>query len=158
MQIDAEGLTLSHQEALRALGWQLDMREWSSLRLDVRGADLAIEARPVARPGQIERAILAIPALSALLRIERRRRGLARASPTRPAHPTGLGYQEALRVLGQDLDRRGARLVRVIEHADGLIVQRLPAKASDTPLATELLRWETLQAQHERAIQRRWTG
>ncbi|HEY8597098.1 MAG TPA: hypothetical protein VIL85_01630 [Thermomicrobiales bacterium] len=158
MQIDADGLTLPYREALRALGWQLDRERLAGLRLDMRGEDLVIEAYPVARPGHVERARLAPAGVLALWNDERWLRYRPGAGHRPTPHPSGLGYREALRVLGQEMDRRGARLVRVIEHADGLIVQRLPAEASDAPLATELLRWETLQAQRERAIQRRSTG
>lgn len=144
---DDLGRRVAHGEVLRALGRRLDAWGWYDIRLDARGPALALAGRSRASR-RVERRILPLDDMPAFLGAMWPWRGAPLPGRGRPPHPGGLGYQEALRLLGQRLDRRGARLVRVIEHPAGLIVQRLPPGAIDTGLTTELVRWEVLQALH----------
>ncbi len=152
MEIGARGTPMPYGEILRTLGRRLDARGWGSLRLDARAAHLVLEARPLARRGPPERLVLTPATLVRLLRETRGGRGADGAATAVPGHPVGLGYGEALRLIGQALDRRGARLVRVLEHPDGLIVQAFPPGAG---LTTALVSWAALAALHRRAVRRR---
>ncbi len=152
MKIGARRTPVPYGEILRTLGRQLDARCWGSLRLDARAAHLVLEARPAARWGPTERLVLTPVALVRLLRETRGGRGIDGVATAVPRHPVGLGYGEALRLIGQALDRRGARLVRVIEHPDGLIVQAFPPGAG---LTTVLASWPHLKVRHRQALAQR---
>jgi len=146
---DADGLSA---EALRALGWRLDAQGWRGLRLDARGPVLALAGQP---PGPRPPARLALPpaALAGLVAGAARQRGWREPYRATRPRPGTLGYQEALRLLGRWLDRREARLVRLIEHGDGLIVQhRAPAGGA---VATILVPWTDLASWHRAAVRRR---
>ncbi len=42
-------------------------------------------------------------------------------------------YQDLFRAIGLMLDQRNLRDVRILEHADGLVIQRLPARRRHLP-------------------------
>src|SRR5688572_28594871 len=72
----------------------------------------------------------------------------------------GLGstdYQDVLRAIGQFLDERGYRNVRLVEHEEGLLVQATPTVDGQiaTTYETLLLTDEAIQRLLEQAYQRR---
>ena len=143
-------------EILRALGWQLDMWGWRQVRLDVRGPVVILDGLvPTRQPRQIERRILQIDDLSSYLSVAQHR-GRVQESGWPPVPSNGTpDYQEELRLLGQHLERRDARLARAIEHTDGFIVQHLRTGLRDAGLATEILRWDALETLQVLMIRRR---
>ena len=153
MEIAGPDTRVPYGEALRALGWRLDAWAWREIRLDARDPALALAGRPRGRqPARVARRVLVPADVPALLAEGRRRRGAALLVPAPPPRPGTLAYREALRLIGQGLDRRRARLVRVIEHADGLIVQSVSPGAG---LTTALVPWPILAARHQRGIRQR---
>jgi hypothetical protein len=66
-------------------------------------------------------------------------------------------YQDVLRAIGQFLDERGYRNVRLIEHEEGLLVQATPTidGQTSTTYETLLLTDEAIQRLLENAYQRR---
>jgi hypothetical protein len=141
-------------ETLRALGRRFDALGARAIRLEARRAGLLLAAWRPAEPRRYV-ARLAAPDLPALLAEARGQRGCPEPDRVAPPRPTPLGYQEVLRLLGQGLDRRGARLVRLIEHSDGLIVQSARGDAAGGRVATELVRWADLAAKRRLAVGRR---
>jgi len=156
VEIGGLGGRIPYGVILRALGRRLDTWGWGAIRLEVRGAAIVLDGQSRAgRSRPVARRLALADELPLLL--QEGRQGQATSDGARsPRLAAGLAtYQERLRLLGQYLDHHDARLMRLIEHGDGLIVQRLPTGSDEGRPVTELLRWETLRALQQTMVRRR---
>ena len=96
----------TRSDCLRAIGHFLD--QVGASRLQLEEGDTALEARYVARAGEVE-VRYATATLETLLGEARARRGTG-------AVGAALGYEQRLRAIGAEMDRSRGRSVRIREH------------------------------------------
>lgn len=129
-----------YQDVLRGIGRLAD--EWGlrSLRLVEHGDGVVIQGRPAADPrGAFVTRVLEDDAIQEILREAYRRRGTVRSGVVRVERPSIMrttargsarfpllaqtGYQPVLRAIGRLMDAEQLRGFRIVEQADGLVLQ-----------------------------------
>ncbi|HET8627344.1 MAG TPA: hypothetical protein VFL91_07985 [Thermomicrobiales bacterium] len=129
-----------YQDVLRGTGRLIDGWGLRSLRLIEHGDSIVIQGRPAADPhGRFVTMVVGDDAIQGMLREAYRQRGPARAAPWRAGRPSIMhttarvpvrfpllaqtGYQPVLRAIGRLMDAEQLRGFRIVEQADGLVLQ-----------------------------------
>jgi len=110
----------TRSDCLRAIGHFLD--QVGASRLQLEEGDTALEARYVARAGEVE-VRYATATLETLLGEARARRGTG-------AVGAALGYEQRLRAIGAEMDRSRGRSVRIRQFDQSLVVSYLTREGS----------------------------
>jgi hypothetical protein len=182
MPPDISAIPLTFEDRLRALGWFIDNRNLHSINLTIEQDDVTLKAQKgsadEARPVEIH---LTAQEVAVVCRDARRRRGngVYRPASARPSRLNALrhrqtnnvplsqwvdqtqvlSYQELLRAIGFDLDRRKAVGFRLEEYGSGLLL-RVQATAGGSavqqvyPLSKEQLRIRIAQSLRRRGHRR----
>jgi hypothetical protein len=182
MAPDADGIPLTFEDRLRALGWFIDNRALHTINLAIEHGEVTLKAQKgptdEARPIEIK---LTAKEMALLCRDARRRRGtgIHRLPTARPSRlnalrqrqankvplsqwvdqTQALTYQELLRAIGYDLDRWKAQGFRLDEFGSGLLLrihttETGPAVQQVYPLSKEELRSRIAQSIRRRGYRR----
>jgi hypothetical protein len=182
MPPDISGIPLTFEDRLRALGWFIDNRDLHSINLAIEQDDVTLKAQKgsadEARPVEIH---LTAQEVAVVCRDARRRRGngVYRPAASRPSRLNALrhrqinnvplsqwvdqtqvlSYQELLRAIGFDLDRRKAVGFRLEEYGSGLLLRVQTAGGGSAvqqvyPLSKEELRIRIAQSLRRRGHRR----
>jgi hypothetical protein len=145
MATTTELVLLTYEDALRALGWYLDCEQLHNINLTVRDDAYELLARAEEDDEAVTELLLTVRDVNDLRRTARRQRGrgLVRRPGARPSRLTALrghtdervplsswleqtqtlGYQDVLRIIGHELDRRQVRSFRLDEYNNGFVLR-----------------------------------
>ena len=171
-----EDLGTTHEDRMRALGWYLDRNKLDDISLTYSQEGIALTAHNTAdTPVQLR---FSQPEIVELCRqgVGRRGRGGERAArPSRlsllqagqsaPAplsewveQTHALSYQEALRAIGFDLDRWGARWYRIDDQDHGMMIRYRTTTNGPEINQVYPISNEEVRARIARSIRRRGSG
>ena len=145
MATTAELMLATYEDALRALGWYLDCERLRDINLTVRDDSYELLAHAGDNADSVIELQLTLRDVNDLRRTARRQRGrgIVRRPGTRPSRLTALQghaeeraplsswleqtqtlhYQDVLRIIGHELDRRQARSFRLDEYNNGFVLR-----------------------------------
>jgi hypothetical protein len=174
-----EEIGTTHEDRLRALGWYLDNRKLSVIGLTFNVEGVALTAREQAGEPVTQMELRLTPAeLMELCEQGAKRRGSGGQRAARPSRlsalqagqhaPTPLSqwldqtqtlsYQEALRAIGFDLDRWGAKWYRIDEQDHGMVIRyRTTSNGPDINQVYPITK-EEVRVRIAKSIRRRGSG
>jgi hypothetical protein len=145
MATTAELMLLTYEDALRALGWYLDCERLRDINLTARDDYYELLAHANGDADSVIELQLTLRDVNDLRRTARRQRGrgMVRRPGARPSRLTALQghaeeraplsswleqtqtlhYQDVLRIIGHELDRRQARSFRLDEYNNGFVLR-----------------------------------
>ena len=171
--------TTDHEDRLRALGWYLDQRKLCEITLSYSHEGIALTAHQreneTADAVQLRFSPEEIEALcqegagrrgSGTVRGARPSRLNALRDPQAPPVPLSqwvdqthaLSYQEALRAVGFDLDRWGARWYRIDEQDQGMVIRYRTTTAGPDINQVYPITRDEVRTRIARSIRRRGSG